>query len=102
MLLTRLIDFGQEPAAALAGPRFLLGKTFSDSRDSLKLESDAGEAVFAELAARGHALSPIEAQSPLAGQAGAIAIDQDGMATGAHDPRGDGLAIGISSGCIDR
>ncbi|MDU0362098.1 gamma-glutamyltransferase family protein [Rhizobium sp. 25PS6] len=93
MLLTRLIDFDEEPAAALAGPRFLLGKTFSDSRDTLKLESDAGEAVLAELAARGHVLSPIEAQSPLAGQAGVIVIDEDGMATGAHDPRGDGLAI---------
>jgi oxamate amidohydrolase len=102
MLLTRLIDFGEEPAVALAGPRFLLGKTFSDSGDSLKLESDTGEAVFAELAARGHAVSPLEAQSPLAGQAGAIAIDEDGLATGAHDPRGDGLAIAISSGDIDR
>lgn len=98
MLLTRLIDFGEQPAAALAGPRFLLGKTFSDTRDSLKLEGDAGEAVLAELAARGHVLSPIEAQSPLAGQAGAITIDEDGIATGAHDPRGDGLAIAISSG----
>lgn len=97
MLLTRLIDFDEEPAAALAGPRFLLGKTFSDSRDSLKLESDVGETVLAELAARGHVLSPIEARSPLAGQAGVIAIDESGMATGAHDPRGEGLAIGISS-----
>ncbi|MBB4340470.1 gamma-glutamyltranspeptidase/glutathione hydrolase [Rhizobium leguminosarum] len=96
MLLTRLIDFDEEPAAALAGPRFLLGKTFSDSRDSLKLESDVGETVLAELAARGHVLSPIEARSPLAGQAGVIAIDESGMATGAHDPRGEGLAIGIS------
>ncbi len=97
MLLTRLIDFDEEPAAALAGPRFLLGKTFSDSRDSLKLESDVGETVLGELAARGHVLSPIEARSPLAGQAGVIAIDESGMATGAHDPRGEGLAIGISS-----
>ena len=38
MVLTRLIDFDEPPAAALAGPRFLLGKTFSDSRDSLKIE----------------------------------------------------------------
>ncbi len=38
MVLTRLIDFDEPPSAALAGPRFLLGKTFSDSRDSLKIE----------------------------------------------------------------
>ncbi|MDL2409902.1 gamma-glutamyltransferase family protein [Rhizobium calliandrae] len=97
MLLTRLIDFGNQPAAALAGPRFLLGKTFSDDRNSLKLEADAGKDVFTELCARGHVLSSIEAQSPLAGQAGAIVIGEDGVATGAHDLRGDGLAIGIDA-----
>ena len=93
MLLTRMIDFGEAPGAALAGPRFLLGKTFSDSRDSLKIESDVGAVVLADLAARGHRLSPIEPQSPLAGQAGAIAVGPDGALRGAHDPRGEGDAI---------
>jgi gamma-glutamyltranspeptidase/glutathione hydrolase len=95
MILTRLIDFGEDPATALAGPRFLLGKTFSDSRDSLKLELDAGDEVFAELTARGHVLSPIERLSPLAGQAGVIVIAEDGAVHGAHDPRGDGTATSI-------
>ncbi len=45
MVLTRLLDYHEDPLSALYGPRFLLGKTFADSRDSLKLESDAGEAV---------------------------------------------------------
>ncbi|WP_448151339.1 gamma-glutamyltransferase family protein [Labrys miyagiensis] len=93
MILSRHIDFGQEPAKALAGPRFLLGKTFSDSRDSLKLERDAGQDVFAGLEARGHAIAPIEAQSPLAGLAGLISIDGHGTMRGAHDPRGDGVAL---------
>jgi oxamate amidohydrolase len=57
MVLTRLIDFGEAPAAALAGPRFLLGKTFSDNRDSLKIESDVGAATLANLAARSRALA---------------------------------------------
>lgn len=92
MLLTRLIDFGQDPSIALRGPRFLLGKTFSDSRDSLKLEADAGDAVFADLAVRGHVLSPISALSPLAGQAGIIVRHEDGSLEGGHDPRGDGTA----------
>ncbi|WOI13077.1 gamma-glutamyltransferase family protein [Thalassospira lucentensis] len=95
MLLTRLIDFGLSPADALARPRFLLGKTFSDSRDSLKLEADAGPTVFAELKNRGHILREIEAQSALAGQAGIIRIAPDGNVDGAHDPRSDGAAIGI-------
>ncbi len=97
MILTRLIDFAQDPATALAGPRFLLGKTFSDSRDSLKLELDAGEAVFAELTARGHLLAPIEPRSPLAGLAGVIALDESGRLHGAHDPRGDGVALATNT-----
>lgn len=93
MLLTRAIDYGLAPAEALAGPRFLLGRTFSDQRDSLKLELDAGEAAIAELTARGHEIATIPAQSPLAGQAGLIRIDPDGSVAGAHDPRSDGAAL---------
>lgn len=33
-ILTRMIDYGMDPYTALARPRFLLGKTFSDARDS--------------------------------------------------------------------
>lgn len=94
-VLTRLIDYGMDPLTALSRPRFLLGRTFSDSRDSLKLEADAGEAVMQALAAGGHEISPIAAQSPLAGHPGAIRIDADGTITGAHDPRSDGIAIGL-------
>ncbi len=94
-VLTRMIDYGMDPLTALTKPRFLLGKTFSDSRDSLKLERDAGEKVFKELAARGHEMSPIDAQSPLAGHPGAIAISANGWMRGAHDPRSDGKALGL-------
>ncbi|MCP1831771.1 gamma-glutamyltranspeptidase/glutathione hydrolase [Bradyrhizobium sp. USDA 4532] len=95
-VLTRLIDYNMDPLTALSRPRFLLGKTFSDARDSLKLEKDAGEEVFKALAGRGHEISPIPAQSPLAGHPGAIRIDADGSITGAHDPRSDGRALGLS------
>lgn len=95
VVLTRLLDYGLDPLQALARPRFLLGQTFSDSRDSLKLERDAGANVFAELARRGHEMSPIDANSPLGGQAGAIVIQPDGRMEGAHDPRSDGAAMGV-------
>lgn len=94
-ILTRLIDYGMDPLDALARPRFLLGKTFSDTRDALKLEADAGADVFAALAARGHEVSEIAAQSPLAGHPGVIRIEADGSATGAHDPRSDGRALAV-------
>lgn len=93
VLLTRVLDHGLSPSEALARPRFLLGRTFSDANDTLKIEADLGEAEIAELAALGHDVAPIAARSPLAGQAGLIAIAGDGTVEGAHDPRSDGLAL---------
>lgn len=98
VLLSRLIDHRLGPAEALRRPRFLLGRTFSDNRESLKIETDVGATALAELERRGHEVSPLPAQSPLAGQAGVIRIDADGTMTGAHDPRSDGRAIGVEDG----
>lgn len=94
-LLTRLIDYGMDPLTAMVRPRFLLGRTFSDSRDTLKLEQDAGGEVIEALRALGHEISLIPAQSPLAGQPGVIRMAADGVLTGAHDPRSEGCALGV-------
>lgn len=94
-VLTRLIDYGMDPLAALSRPRFLLGRTFSDAHDSLKLEEDAGAEVIAALSTRGHEVSVLPARSPLAGHPGAIAVTDDGTCVGAHDPRSDGVAMGV-------
>jgi len=94
-VLTRLIDYGMDPLTALARPRFLLGRTFSDTRDSLKVEADIGDDVIAALSTRGHEISVIPAQSPLAGHPGAIALYDDGRRAGAHDPRSDGIAMAL-------
>ncbi|KQT54953.1 gamma-glutamyltransferase [Aureimonas sp. Leaf454] len=97
LLLSLIIDRGLDPLAALSQPRFLLGRTFSDSRDTLKIEANAGATVVRDLAARGHDISTIESFSPLGGQAGIIHIAADGSIAGAHDPRSDGCAIGVGS-----
>jgi oxamate amidohydrolase len=86
MVLSRLIDFGQSPQEALAAPRFLLGRTFSDSRDSLKIEADIAASALAGLKDRGHDISLIPPQSPLAGQAGIVSAT-DPICTAHHDPR---------------
>lgn len=96
MLLTRLVDYGSSPEDALAAPRFLLGRTFSDSRDTLKLEAHLPAACRDALADRGHDIATIEALSPLAGQAGIVAIAPDGTLRGAHDPRGEGTALALA------
>ncbi|MBZ9772585.1 gamma-glutamyltransferase family protein [Mesorhizobium sp. CO1-1-8] len=93
-LLTRIIDFEFGPAAALAAPRFLLGRTFSDNNDTLKIEQDVPADVLTELSRRGHRTASLPAASPLSGQAGIIVID-DGVARGAHDPRSDGVALTV-------
>lgn len=94
-ILSRALDHGADPLAALSAPRFLLGRTFSNAADSLKIEADAGEAVMAELQRRGHEIAPLPARSPLAGQAGMIRVDDDGTFLGAHDPRSDGAALAV-------
>lgn len=86
MLLTRLIDFAQSPQEALAAPRFLLGRTFSDSRDSLKLEADICAGTLANLSSRGHEISLIPGKSPIAGQAGIVLSAPTGCFAW-HDPR---------------
>jgi gamma-glutamyltranspeptidase/glutathione hydrolase len=95
-VLTRLIDYAMDPMQALSRPRFLLGKTFSDASDSLKLEEDVPAEVVAELRGRGHQVSLLAPHNPLMGHPGAIRIDpHSGATTGAHDPRSDGLALGL-------
>lgn len=93
-LLTRIIDHRLHPAQALTAPRFLLGRTFSDTRDSVKIEEDAGQELLSALADRGHEVSPLSPLNPIAGQAGIIRI-ADGKLEGAHDPRSDGVAIEV-------
>ncbi len=95
-ILTRLIDYKMDPWTALARPRFLLGKTFSSSEHSLKLEADVSADVVAELTKRGHQIATIATQSPLVGHPGAIVTDPiTGFLRGAHDPRSDGCALGL-------
>lgn len=95
LLLSRLIDHGFSPFEALSAPRFLLGRTFSDSRDNLKIEQSAGVEVLDTLGSYGHGVVAIPELSALAGQAGIISIGHDGVIEGAHDPRSDGCAVGV-------
>lgn len=95
LILSLMIDHGLDPLAALSQPRFLLGKTFSDATDSLKIEANVGDGVVDGLSAIGHAVSRIDAFSQLGGQAGVIRISDEGRIDGAHDPRSDGGAMGI-------
>ena len=95
VLLTSLLDDGMSPDEALAQPRFLLGRTFSDSRDSLKVEGSLPSETADALLGLGHELALLPALSPIFGQAGVIRLGGDGAVDGAHDPRGEGCAAAV-------
>ncbi len=96
VLLTSLIDDGMIPEQALAQPRFLLGRTFSDSRDSLKIEGSLRPEEAEALSALGHEVAMLPALSPIFGQAGVIRLSENGRVEGAHDPRGNGSAASVA------
>jgi gamma-glutamyltranspeptidase/glutathione hydrolase len=94
VLATQLIDYQQPIDVALQTPRFLLGRSFFDSTDNLKLEGDMSQATVQGLAALGHEVEIIPARSPMTGHAGIIAIDAHDCRSAMHDPRGEGVSLG--------
>jgi gamma-glutamyltranspeptidase/glutathione hydrolase len=89
-IYTRTAVFGMAPAAAVSAPRWLLGRTWGETSDTLKLESRFGPSVIAELRARGHAVEVLGAFDEIVGHAGAIVRNANGVLQGGSDPRSDG------------
>lgn len=94
VLATQLIDYRQPIDLALQTPRFLLGRSFFDSTDNLKLEGDMDAGTVEGLAKLGHEVEIIPARSPMTGHAGIIAFDAEGRRSAMHDPRGEGTGLG--------
>ena len=92
-LLTRMLDRGLGPQAAVEAPRWLYGRTWGEASKALRLESRFGDEVAEDLSARGHAVQVVDPWSDLMGHAHAIAIDDEGL-HGGSDPRADGAAVG--------
>ncbi|MEO8976256.1 MAG: gamma-glutamyltransferase, partial [Casimicrobiaceae bacterium] len=89
-VFTRCVVFGMNPQAAIAAPRWLLGRTWGQVSDTLKLESRFAPDVVAELRARGHEVELLGAYDEVVGHAGAIVRDSNGLLQGGSDPRSDG------------
>ena len=89
-LLARLVDDGADPAAALAGPRWVV-----DPGDySIRIENRFPATVVDGLRRAGHRLTVLDGWEDCMGHAQVIRIDRDGL-TAASDPRGEGLAAGF-------
>jgi gamma-glutamyltranspeptidase/glutathione hydrolase len=92
-LVTRLVDRGFGPQAAVEAPRWLYGRTWGELSKALRLESRFGDGVATALAERGHDVRVVEPWSDLMGHAQCIALT-DGVLLGGSDPRADGAALG--------
>jgi len=75
---------------AISAPRWLLGRTWGQTTDTLKLESRFPADVIDALRARGHEIEVLGAFDETMGHAGAIVRNSDGTFEGGADPRSDG------------
>jgi gamma-glutamyltranspeptidase/glutathione hydrolase len=93
-LFSRYARFGADLQAAIAAPRWLLGRTWGDASTTLKIEDGFDAGVYAALAAAGHAVERVGGLNAIMGHAGALVRHGDGTISGASDPRSDGEAAG--------
>ncbi len=94
-VFSRYAVFGQPLQQAVTAPRWLLGRTWGQSSDSLKLEARIGAEQVAALKALGHDVEILEDFSETMGHAGAAVRLPNGAFEGAFDPRSNGAAAGF-------
>ncbi|MBB6675476.1 gamma-glutamyltransferase [Cohnella nanjingensis] len=93
-VLTGVLDYGLTIQEAIGLPRWVYGRTWGVSADTLKVEGRCGPEVAERLAAWGHRVEVLQDWDDATGQSQGILISPDGTISGAADPRGDGSAVG--------
>ncbi len=93
ILFTRYADYQQPLQQAVAAPRWVLGRTWGDHSDNLKMESRFEPDLITTLRKRGHDIALLGDYDETVGHAGAIVRHPDGRLEGASDPRSDGAAM---------
>lgn len=93
-VFSRIFTFGNGVQAALDQPRWLLGRTWGQSSETLKLEARFAEQVFETLRELGHDVERVNAYDETMGHAGAIVRHPDGALEGGSDRRSDGAVAG--------
>ncbi len=94
-VFTRTAVFGMHPQAAISAPRWLLGRMWGQTSDTLKLESRFAPEVIETLRARGHDVEVLQAFDETMGHAGCIVRHANGVLEGGSDPRSDGGVAGF-------
>ena len=78
---------------AIGQDRWLLGRTWGDQSQDLKVEESLCDQLGHKLVARGHRLTKVPSHSEIMGHAGAICLRPDQSCEAATDPRSDGRAL---------
>lgn len=89
-VFTRYALFGMNPQEAVSAPRWLLGRTWGQVSDTLKLEARFPVEVVDQLRRYGHEVEVLRAWDETMGHAGAIVRHANGVLEGGADPRSDG------------
>ncbi|WP_304992681.1 gamma-glutamyltransferase family protein [Burkholderia plantarii] len=89
-VFSRIAQFGWNPQDAIAAPRWLLGRTWGTTNDTLKLEARFPAGTVDALRALGHEVDMLDAYDEAMGHAGAIVHHANGTFEGGSDPRSDG------------
>jgi len=91
-IFSRMVTFGWPVQASMDAPRWLLGRTWGQTTETLKLEARFPDQTFDELRALGHDVERMQPYDETMGHAGAIIRYPDGTLEGGSDPRSDGAA----------
>jgi oxamate amidohydrolase len=90
-IFTRIANFGLNPQAAVSAPRWLLGRTWGQTSDTLKVEARFPGAVLMALGKLGHDIEVLQDYDETMGHAGVIVRHANGVLEGGADPRSDGV-----------
>jgi gamma-glutamyltranspeptidase/glutathione hydrolase len=89
-IFTRYAVFGRGIQQAITAPRWLLGRTWGQESDTLKLESRFAPETIDALRALGHEVELLDSFDEQVGHAGGLTRQPSGVIEGGFDPRSDG------------
>jgi len=91
-VFSRYAYYEEDLQTCINNPRWLLGRTWGNSSQSLKIEARFNESIKDELIKKGHDVEILGALDSAVGHAGALVLYPSKKIEGAYDPRSDGKA----------
>jgi gamma-glutamyltranspeptidase / glutathione hydrolase len=93
-LMTKILDFGMDPQAAIDAPRWVFPGTIYETPSTLLLEEDLARAAGV-FDFKGLQREVLKGYSHQTGHAQAVVINDEDSLIGGADPRGDGAVVGF-------